>query len=249
MSIVTTASASLQQQQQQQQQPRFVVVLDFEANCSASQTRDHEIIEFPAVLIDCAQQKAVDEFHHYVQLVKTERVSEFIKNLTHITDAQVQSGTIWSECLAAFEQWLRAAIIERHCENIGDVVVLCCGSWDIKTMLPRQLEITATQLTPMLAHLFARWHNIKKSFVKHFNEGRQQGMDGMLKHFNMTLDGHHHSGIDDTRNISKLALHWLSNGISLQPNCLHDAQSPFYRFVPDGIIYERNKQGRIVYKH
>ena len=30
----------------------FLLVLDFEANCSKQSERDHEICEFPAVLLD-----------------------------------------------------------------------------------------------------------------------------------------------------------------------------------------------------
>lgn len=225
-------------------EPRFVVVLDFEANCSDKEKNDHEIVEFPAVLIDCEAQKTVSEFHHYVQMIKHDHLSDFIKTMTHITDEQVSQGMIWSDCLVAFEEWLSTAMKE-HNFSIEETVVLCCGSWDIKTMLPKQLENTGTRLSPLLTLLFGRWHNIKKSFAKKFNMGRQQGMDGMLKHFDIALDGHHHSGIDDTRNISKLALHWLSNNVSLSANCLHEAPFYYYSSIED-MPYKRDKKGLVL---
>lgn len=30
----------------------FYLVIDFEANCSEKDSKDHEVIEFPAVLVD-----------------------------------------------------------------------------------------------------------------------------------------------------------------------------------------------------
>lgn len=67
----------------------FYLVMDFEANCSGDNTRDHEIIEFPAVLVKSATGDVVDEFHSFVNLVKHKQLSDFIKELTHITDEQV----------------------------------------------------------------------------------------------------------------------------------------------------------------
>ena len=222
----------------------FVVVLDFEANCSGTGHDDHEIIEFPAVLVDCAAQKTVAEFHHYVKMINHTHLSDFIKNMTHITDDAVARGLEWSDCLVAFEEWLCDAM-QRYQFSVEHVVVLCCGSWDIKTMLPKQLAMSGTRLTPLLTRFFGRWHNIKKSFAKHYNKGKQRGMDAMLQYFSIPLDGHHHSGIDDTRNICKLALHWLAVGKSLAANCVHE--TPFYYLESLGQMpYVRNKKGCIV---
>lgn len=68
---------------------QFYLVVDFEANCSSDQARDHEIIEFPAVLVETKTGKIIDEFRTFVQMITHQQLSDFIKNLTHITDEQV----------------------------------------------------------------------------------------------------------------------------------------------------------------
>jgi inhibitor of KinA sporulation pathway (predicted exonuclease) len=37
-------------------------------------------------------------------------------------------------------------------------------------------------------------------------------METMLKHLKLILDGHHHSGIDDCRNISKILNKMITDG-------------------------------------
>lgn len=57
-----------------------------------------------------------------------------------------------------------------------------CGDWDLKTMLPLQLNLS--HLTAPA--IFSKWVNIKRVFEAQC--GRQApGMAGMLKHLNMPL--------------------------------------------------------------
>ena len=50
--------------------PKYLLILDFEANCSNNNTRDHEICEFPVVLLDIETKTIVDEFRTFVKPVK-----------------------------------------------------------------------------------------------------------------------------------------------------------------------------------
>ena len=84
----------------------YYLVLDFEANCSADQVKDHEIIEFPCILIDSKTGSTISEFRSFVKLVNFDKLSDFIKDLTHITDEQVNTGLSWSDCLKAFQNFL-----------------------------------------------------------------------------------------------------------------------------------------------
>lgn len=192
----------------------YYLVLDFEANCSKSNKRDHEIIEFPCVLMDSKNNQTIDEFRSFVKLVKHKKLSDFIKNLTHITDEQVNNGLEWSDCLKEFEVWCK-----KHGLHSGNTMIVTCGSWDLKTMLPRQLLITNTKLSAHLDGMFNKWNNIKISFMDHFKYSKQIGMEGMLMSLNMELTGHHHSGIDDCRNIAKICKYLMENGTDItEPN-------------------------------
>ena len=177
---------------------QFYMVIDFEANCSSEFHRDHEIIEFPAVLVNSKTGETVSEFRKFVKLVNHNNLSDFIKNLTHITDEDVNNGLDWKVCLVEFEKWC-------HDNNVTDrnTTVVTCGNWDIQSMLTRQLHITKTNQSPFLKKLFSCWNNVKTSYAISTQKS-PTGMDRMLQELNLDLVGHHHSGIDDCRNIARI---------------------------------------------
>lgn len=180
---------------------RFLV-LDFEANCSGNQQRDHEIIEFPCVLVDSTTGTVLAEFREFVHTVKTGPVSQFIQDLTGITTAQLKAYAVpWAECLARFEQWC-----ERFNITSDNCVVVTCGDWDLRTMLPRQLLITGTVLSPRQQALFKQWCNMKETYRQAYAYRKLMGMDTMLMDMNLELIGRHHSGIDDCRNIARICV-------------------------------------------
>ena len=201
----------------------YFLVIDFEANCSSSKKRDHEIIEFPAVLCDAKTMTVVDEFHTYVKMLTHKNLSEFIKDLTHITDEQVNGGKKWGTVLRDFEDWCR-----NHELTSDNCTVMTCGDWDLKTMLPKQLKGSMTRLTPYVTKLLGCWNNVKIAFA--IGKGNQglRGMAAMLTDLNITLTGHHHSGIDDSRNIAKIAFCMLKDfnvDVTLPNKCL---DFPYY---------------------
>lgn len=163
----------------------FYLVLDFEANCSGENTRDHEIIEFPAVLVRSDTHAIVDEFRSFVNLVKHKQLSEFIKQLTHITDEQVVGGWEWSKCLYEFELWCK-----KHNLTTANCTVVTCGDWDLKTMLPNQLSLTKTKLTSYLKELFSSWTNVKTAFSIAYRT-KPVGMDTMLDRLKLPLGENH----------------------------------------------------------
>lgn len=74
-------------------------------------------------------------------------------------------------------------------------------------MLPEQLAYTAkiqTNFDPTIPPPMDRWINIKTSFARQYQLKKAKGMAGMLNYAKMELEGKHHSGIDDCRNISRI---------------------------------------------
>ena len=99
----------------------------------------------------------------------------------------------------------------------GSVAYLTCGDWDLKTMLPLQLRLSGTQAgldpsTGALAPPFNRGINVKKSFQRFYGLRSAKGMAGMLHHAHMTLEGRHHSGIDDCKNILRIVQRMRKDG-------------------------------------
>jgi inhibitor of KinA sporulation pathway (predicted exonuclease) len=215
------------------------LVIDFEANCSGQDQRDHEIIEFPAVLVNTLTGAIISEFHTFVNVVKTKKLSQFIKDLTHITDEQVSSGLAWQTCLQEFEAW---------CHKYGvtpeNTTVITCGDWDLKTMLPNQLALTKTKLTDYLNRLFGYWSNVKISFSSCLKYTGLYGMEQMLDLLNLKLDGHHHSGIDDSRNIAKICQELVKRGADVtEPTQIRETK---FWYADHKLPYKRNSKGDIV---
>lgn len=74
-------------------------------------------------------------------------------------------------------------------------------------MLPYQLEYTASvqrDFDPSIPPPLDCWVNVKKAFSRHYGMKKDRGMAGMLKMMKLDLEGRHHSGIDDCKNIARI---------------------------------------------
>ncbi len=65
-----------------------------------------------------------------------------------------------------------------------------------------------------MAEYYKEWINIKLIFpCEMFGIDRIHGMTEMLKLLNLKLEGRHHSGIDDVKNIAQIVLALLKKGV------------------------------------
>jgi len=96
--------------------------------------------------------------------------------------------------LRNFNAWLAT-----HDLQANAVLPVTCGDWDLKTMLPVECERKRLYMPEALL----RWCNIKQLF-EHATKRNASGMEGMLRALGLRLEGHHHSGIDDCRNIARI---------------------------------------------
>lgn len=83
---------------------------------------------------------------------------------------------------------------------------LTCGDWDLKTMLPNQLQLVddkhGLDASGRLVAPYSKWINVKQPFLKHLELPRYNpSMTQMLGKLKIPLEGRHHSGIDDCKNI------------------------------------------------
>ena len=213
----------LQQQRQQeellqqpQQQPYdFYAVLDFEATCEeGARIRPQEIIEFPTVLLDGATLEAIAEFQQYVRPAHRPVLSKFCTGLTGIQQATVDAARPFSEVLADHTTWL-GRFTHPTDGPVRSVCFVTCGDWDLKSMLPAQLGLGGARRAATPRHL-RRWINIKTVYQQAVPRGRASGMAGMLRGLGLRLDGRHHSGIDDCRNIAKILRRLGEDGARLE---------------------------------
>jgi len=188
----------------------YICVLDFEATCwEDMKSLKHEIIEFPSVLIKYDDKSRlitkVAEFQEFCLPKQNKQLSDFCKNLTGITQEQVNGGSRFPEVLKRHYLWLEQSIPNFHNENVH---ILTFGAWDLAVAFKLELSNWGIKSVPAIYRQFI---NIKKEAhilykIKHM------GMASLLKYLKMTLIGRHHSGIDDCRNIVRILEEMISVG-------------------------------------
>ena len=173
------------------------VVLDFEATCDeARPPKPQEIIEFPVVLVDARTLAVVDEFRTFVRPVHHPRLTAFCTDLTGIRQEDVDDAPVWSEALAQVSAWL-----DDQLAKFGHTrcLFVTCGDWDLAKMILSQCATSGDHVPER----FRQWLNIKYLF-KRVTGKPACDMPQMLKELSLPLEGRHHSGLDDSRNIAKI---------------------------------------------
>lgn len=183
------------------------VVLDFEATCDEPTTpRPQEVIEFPSVLLELGGG-VVDTFERFVRPVHHPQLSAFCRQLTSITQAQVDAAPPFPVVLAEHRAWLQG-----HGLDERNALIVTCGDWDLQRMLPAQVATSGVSDIPAV---LTRWLNLKVPFQQRF--GTSAGMKGMLDALGLPLVGRHHRGIDDCHNITTVLKRLLELGAVLEP--------------------------------
>ncbi len=183
----------------------YLLILDFEAQCSNDvKLKVQEIIEFPILVIDVNTKKVLDKyFHYYVKPTQYPLLFDFCKELTGITQDQVDQGKNLTEVLELLDKFL----LDNDLLN-KNFIFVTCGDWDLRSCLRSEAKFKNIEYKNYLK----RWINLKKVFCDFIQEERRVDMVEMLKEFNIKLEGRHHSGIDDAKNLAKIVIHLLNNG-------------------------------------
>ncbi len=193
----------------------YFLVLDFEATCdNATKVKPQEIIEFPVLKVNAKTMVTESIFHTYVRPTAHPILTPFCTKLTGITQDKVDGQPTLVEVLDEFHKWMfKNGLLE---PNVTSCFVTC-GDWDLKTMLPGQCKYFKLPIQDY----FRKWVNIKRVFEKATGRAAK-GMPGMLTALGLELDGRHHSGIDDSKNIAKI----LVELAKVQPNILPTTKLP-----------------------
>jgi inhibitor of KinA sporulation pathway (predicted exonuclease) len=210
----------------------YICVLDFEATCwddKSVSRRLMEIIEFPSVLIkwdtESGETKRISEIQNYCKPTIKPTLSAFCTELTGITQETVDGSIPFPEALKRHTTWLIEHVPDFY--NNNNVHIVTCGNWDLQTQLPRDLKYWKTE---NITNVYKRFINIKYEFNRFVKPpDKIGGMFSMLKYLDLSLDGRHHSGIDDCRNIAKIWEEMIQRGMKYSDNQVIDVQSKLYR--------------------
>ncbi|XP_052102016.1 3'-5' exoribonuclease 1-like isoform X2 [Mytilus californianus] len=190
--------------------PEFLMVIDFEATCEENNDNyDHEIIEFPVILVSLQSKQVVDEFHSYCKPRINPQLSEFCVQLTGITQDKVDSAEEFPKVLKRMEDWMKSHDLGAK----NKFAVLTDGPWDMSRFMYhqcRQNKITYPRWG-------GKWINLRKAY-SNFYQCRRTKLNDMLENLGMTFEGHLHSGLDDSRNIARIAIRLAEDGCELKVN-------------------------------
>ena len=103
--------------------------------------------------------------------------------------------------------------LEKH------AVVATDGPWDMRKFM---YECAVLRDGIAFPKIYYRWVNIRRSFADHFHM-RPEKLTKMLKRCGMVFHGQHHSGIDDARNIARIAIYLMKKGCRIS----HASSIPF----------------------
>lgn len=94
--------------------------------------------------------------------------------------------------------------------------IVTCGDWDLQTMLPAQLCASDPPFH-RVPPPYRRWINVKVPFKAWQPRKGAAGMARMLELLGLELEGRHHRGIDDCRNIAKIVRALVARRQVMQP--------------------------------
>lgn len=165
------------------------IIFDLESTCWKNEKRESEVIEIGAVKLNDSLE-IVSEFQTFIKPTINPELSEFCMNLTTISQSDVDSAKTFGDALSSFMAW--------STDNGMSKYWLCSWGFYDKKMLKLESERLG------LFSGWLKWHiNLKEQFGA-INKIRPCGMSIALEHLGIELDGTHHRGIDDARNIAKI---------------------------------------------
>jgi inhibitor of KinA sporulation pathway (predicted exonuclease) len=148
-----------------------------------------EIIEIGAVRLAAPEGPPVDEFTAFVRPVCEPALSDFCTELTSIRQEDVDGAEPFPAVFDRFLHWIG-----------GEEYRLCSwGGYDLG-----QFRLDCARHGLPLPAGFEAHVNLKQGFSRRYG-CRPLGMSAALAKAGLSLEGRHHRGIDDARNIAKLA--------------------------------------------
>lgn len=191
----------------------YLIIVDFEATCEEKNEPDypHEIIEFPAVLVDCRSGELVKKWREYVKPVINPTLSEFCKNLTGISQETVNAAETFPAVLQHFENWLT----ENNLGTKSTFALVTDGPFDVG----RFLRLSCHQDNIPLPSWASRWCNVRKAFANFYKSSTASqpgikvvGLQKMLERLGLEFEGTPHSGLDDATNIARVTGRIIKDG-------------------------------------
>ncbi len=179
---------------------KYLAIVDLEATCSddgAVPRNRMEVIEIGAVMLEPFERSIAGEFQIFVRPILYPILTPFCKNLTSITQRDVDTAEVFPQSLAKFRDWLK--------DFKNDCVFSSWGDYD-KNQLRLECERHSVKYPFSHSHI-----NLKKVFqswfISKFGIRKKQGLQGALYRLGISPDYDIlHRGVSDARNIARVIM-------------------------------------------
>lgn len=178
--------------------PSYSIIVDLEATCCDQNSfprEEMEIVEIGAVRVLASTGEIESEFGAFVKPVRHPILTQFCKDLTTISQEDVQSADGYPQVLTAFSSWL---------EVYPDYEFCSWGDYDKKQFM-QDCQYHG------LAYPFSGLHrNLKAEFSTAMSSKKRFGLGGAIRKIGLEFEGIAHRGMDDARNIAKIYRYLLN---------------------------------------
>jgi inhibitor of KinA sporulation pathway (predicted exonuclease) len=177
----------------------YFLIIDLEATCCNERSiprHEMEIIEIGAVMLNRKTWEIDSEFQEFIKPVRNPQLTNFCTELTSISQEQVDAAPHFPEVMSKLTEWMN---------SFPNYIFCSWGNYD-KSQFLQDCKFHH------VPYPFGSEHrNIKNEFSEYLGVSHKFGMAQALKHLEMELQGTHHRGIDDARNITAIYRHMQTN--------------------------------------
>ncbi len=181
----------------------YYLIIDLEATCCDDNSfprQEMEIIEIGAVMLDAKTLEVVSEFQSFVQPVQHPQLTSFCTKLTSIQQSHVDAAPKYPEVHQSMIDWL---------SKYDDWMFCSWGAYDARQF---ESDCQYHQLEYPFGLPIKKNHlNLKIAFSEVNGFRKRFGMQKALSLTGLELQGTHHRGIDDARNIARIVRMCLSS--------------------------------------
>ncbi|MBV4535261.1 MULTISPECIES: exonuclease domain-containing protein [Pseudomonas] len=169
------------------------LVIDLEATTDDGgwPVTEMEIIEIGASLVT-REGREVDHFQCFVKPKRRPQLTPFCRELTHISQADVDAAACFKQAWAQFEGWLG-----QQAQDLQAWV--SWGDYDRRQLLQEWHDYKVRSILQELPHI-----NLKQRFAKARHLQRPAGLNSALQLAGLQFTGQQHRALEDARNTARL---------------------------------------------